>query len=137
MKSSTTFIAAFVLVFGVGGIALGAFGRVKLRQPTPAESANAESNVFVADGKQIVDIKVKAGYQPQTSAVKAGVPTILRFETNGTFDCSSTIRIPSLGITQTLPSSGATNVAVGALPEGKLQGTCGMGMYQFSIDAQG
>lgn len=102
-----------------------------------AVTDEAASNVALIDGTQVVTIKVKGGYQPGTSTVKAGVPTVLRFETKGTFDCSSIIRIPSLGIQQNLPATGSTDVAVGALKVGKLQGSCGMGMYYFSVDAKG
>jgi plastocyanin domain-containing protein len=96
----------------------------------------AAGNVTVVSGVQIVDIKARGGYQPVSSAVKAGIPTTLRFETNGTFDCSSSIRIPSLGISKILPATGVTDIDVGTLQPGTLQGTCGMGMYRFEIDAQ-
>ncbi len=78
------------------------------------------SNVSVVDGTQIVTIKAKAGYQPATSFVKAGIPTILRFETNATYDCSSSIRIPSLGIEKNLPPAGMTDIALGTLQPGTL-----------------
>lgn len=91
-------------------------------------------NVSVVDGKQIIEIDVKGGYNPGKSVAKAGVPTIIRFKTNGTFDCSSSIRIPSLNISQTLPQTGSTDVSVGSQQAGVLNGTCGMGMYRFSVE---
>ncbi len=90
----------------------------------------------IVDGKQVVEIRAKGGYTPRRSVAKAGVPTILRFNTKGTFDCSSSIRIPSLNISKNLPPSGVTDIDVGSAKIGMLQGTCGMGMYPFEIDFQ-
>ena len=91
-------------------------------------------NVSIVNGTQIVTIQAKGGYQPRTSIAKPGIPTILRFNTNGTFDCSSAIRIPSLDISKNLPQSGVTDIEIGSRTAGVLQGSCGMGMYPFEID---
>ena len=96
-------------------------------------TANA-NNVSIVDGKQIIEITARGGYQPRNSVAKAGVPTIIRFETSGTFDCSSSIRIPSLNIFKSLPQTGSTDIDVGTQSVGKLVGSCGMGMYPFSIE---
>jgi plastocyanin domain-containing protein len=96
-------------------------------------TANA-NNVSIVDGKQIIEITVRGGYQPRNSVAKAGVPTIIRFETSGTFDCSSSIRIPSLNIFKSLPQTGSTDIDVGTQSVGKLVGSCGMGMYPFSVE---
>lgn len=93
-------------------------------------------NVTVVDGKQIIEIKAKGGYQPLKSIAKAGLPTILRFDTNGTFDCSSSVRVPSLKISKTLPQTGVTDIDIGVGQAGTLQGMCGMGMYPFEVDFQ-
>jgi plastocyanin domain-containing protein len=99
-----------------------------------AENAN---NVSIVDGKQIVEVSVKAGYHPKKSIAKAGVPTILRFNTNGTYDCSSSVRIPSMGIIKRLPASGATDVDLGSPKVATLSGVCGMGMYSFDVEFHG
>lgn len=95
------------------------------------------NNVTIVDGKQIVDVSVKGGYAPRKSVAKAGIPTILRFSTNSTYDCSSSVRIPSLGISKFLPPSGNTDISLGNPDAGVLRGMCGMGMYTFEIDFQG
>ena len=106
-------------------------GRSKVASSKNEENAN---NVSMAvDGKQIIEIRAKGGYSPVHSVAKAGVPTILRVDTNGTFDCSSSIRIPNLNISRNLPMSGTTDIDIGAQSVGTLQGTCGMGMYPFDI----
>ena len=94
------------------------------------------NNVSVVDGKQIIEIKAKGGYTPRVSIAKANMPTILRFDTNGTFDCSASVRIPSMNITKVLPNSGATDIDLGTAKLGTLQGSCGMGMYPFEIEFQ-
>lgn len=91
------------------------------------------NNVFMENGKQIIKIRAKDGFSPVHSVAKAGVPTILRIDTNGTFDCSSVVRIPSLNISENLPMSGITEIDIGSHKIAKLQGTCGMGMYPFDI----
>lgn len=94
------------------------------------------NNVEIIDGKQIITIRARGGYQPRRSVAKAGLPTILRFDTNGTFDCSSSVIVPSLKISEQLPLTGSTDVAIGVATLGVLQGSCGMGMYPFSVDFQ-
>jgi plastocyanin domain-containing protein len=97
---------------------------------------NNADNVSVVDGKQIVDIRVKGGYQPNRSFAKAGLATVLRFDTNGTFDCSSSVRIPSMNISKLLPQTGSTDIDIGTQQAGIFQGTCGMGMYNFEVAFQ-
>ncbi|MEK7575430.1 MAG: cupredoxin domain-containing protein [Patescibacteria group bacterium] len=102
-------------------------------------SANENSvanNVSVIDGVQIIEISAKGGYLPRKSTAKSGIPTILRFDTSGTFDCSSSVRIPSMNISKALPQTGSTDIDIGNQEVATLQGTCGMGMYPFEIDFQ-
>ena len=91
-------------------------------------------NVSVVDGKQIVEIGAKAGYAPKLSAAKADMPTVLRMKTNSTFDCSSGVTIPSLGLRKILPSDGITDIEIPAQKTGStLRGLCIMGMYNFQV----
>jgi plastocyanin domain-containing protein len=91
------------------------------------------SNVTIDDGVQIVTIDARGGYSPKKSTARAGIPTIVRFTTNGTFDCSAAVSIPSIGEYMLLPLSGVTDVSLGTSTKGVLDGTCSMGMYSFSI----
>lgn len=91
------------------------------------------NNVSIVDGTQIVVIRAKGGYLPKVSNVKADIPTILRFDTSGTFDCSSSVRIPSMNISEILPNTGTKDINLGSLKAGTINGTCGMGMYNFQI----
>ena len=126
MKATTISIIVAVILIG------GAFMFTKSGDTTE-QVANA-NNVSVIDGKQIVEINAKGGYQPRKSIAKAGIPTIIRFNTKGTFDCSSSVRIPSLNLSKALPQSGSTDIDIGTGQLGTLQGSCGMGMYPFEIE---
>lgn len=128
MKATIISIIAAVVLIG------GAFMLTRTNSDT-TQVANA-NNVTVVDGKQIIEINAKGGYQPRKSIAKAGIPTIIRFNTKGTFDCSSSVRIPSLNISKSLPQSGSTDIDIGEGELGTLQGSCGMGMYPFEVEFQ-
>lgn len=109
---------------------------VRAGQGKEGAGAPKAQNVNIVDGKQIIEIHAKGGYQPRQSIAKAGIPTILRMDTSGTFDCSSSVRIPSMDISKTLPQTGITDIDLGTTKAGPLQGTCGMGMFPFEINFQ-
>ena len=131
------------IIFGlIVVIALGTLGYLGMqiggsnKGSQPVSQIPSANNVSLSDGQQIVEIKAKGGYTPRSSTAKAGVPTTIRFDTNGTFDCTATVRIPSMNISQALPASGVTDVVLGVLAPGVVKGTCGMGMYPFEINVQ-
>ncbi|MEO5635020.1 MAG: cupredoxin domain-containing protein [Candidatus Paceibacterota bacterium] len=130
MKSNIIIIsilAVVVLIFGVIIFVGGSTSNV----------IQDGQNVTIVDGKQIIEITARGGYTPNASLAKAGIPTILRFNTNGTFDCSSSVRIPSMSLSKMLPNSGSTDIDLGSPEIGTLAGICGMGMYQFEINFEG
>lgn len=91
-------------------------------------------NVYMENGKQVIEIAARGGYSPRFSAAKAGIPTIIRMKTAGTFDCSSSLSIATLGIRESLPSSGTKDIEVSSeQATGTLSATCAMGMYNFQI----
>lgn len=129
----------FVYIIGAVAIigALFVFGGSSQKSAgTSTIDSAAGSNVEIVDGTQIVTIEADGGYAPGSSVAKAGMPTLLRFKTSSTFDCSSSIRIPALKISMDLPATGTTDVDVGTLAAGTLSGTCSMGMYRFSVEAK-
>lgn len=129
MKSPNWFIViTVVLVLSAGFI----FIRNHSSSTPLVNTANA-ANVTVIDGQQIITINAKGGYSPATTIAQAGLPTTLRVATNGTFDCSSAMRIPSLNIKQSLPSSGTTDISLGTPTASNVNGTCSMGMYNFNL----
>ena len=116
-----------------GGLIFGAFFFTGRTGDLPTTSVDP---VRIVDGIQIVSLSAKGGYYPKTSVVSAGVPTVLRVNTSGTFDCSSSIRIPDMNISTQLPSSGLTDINLGTLSKGTIVGSCGMGMYFFEFQAK-
>jgi len=127
MKATVIAIVAAVAVIG-GSLA---FALTRDARETSIEAT--ADNVAVVDGRQVIDLTAKGGYSPLRSAAQAGLPTVLRVSTKGTFDCSSAIRIPSMDISRNLPNSGVTEIDLGTPQPGTLKGTCGMGMYPFEI----
>lgn len=118
-------------------IALALIGGVLVLGKNSSEQDSVPvNNVKVIDGTQYIDLTAKGGYSPRKSTAKAGMPTVLRVNTKGTFDCSSSIRIPSMNISRNLSQTGVEEITLGSPSAGVLKGTCGMGMYPFEIDFQ-
>lgn len=128
------------MLFGIIVVAALLMGGyiVKNIAGTPQEQRGSvpANNVSVVDGTQIITLTAKGGYLPTVSTVKAGLPTVLRVNTTGTFDCSSAIRIPSLNVAKNLPATGSTDITLGTLSTGTISGNCGMGMYPFQITVE-
>ncbi len=122
-----------IIAITLAGIIIGGaiFFANKGHGQVAAPNAN---NVSIVDGTQIVEIGAKGGYSPQASVAKADIPTILRMQTRGSFDCSSALTIPSLGYRANLPPSGTTDIPMPPQKSGTiLQGHCAMGMYSFEV----
>lgn len=92
------------------------------------------SAVTMENGTQVITIEAKNGYSPQNIAAKAGVPSVIRFVTKDTYDCSASVTIPKLGFNKLLSSTDSVEVPVSKeIAQGTLNGTCGMGMKNFKI----
>lgn len=101
--------------------------------PSPAEQGTADA-VTLVDGTQYIDVTAKGGYSPRVVVAQAGVPTVLRMKTNGTFDCSAALVIPRLSYQKFLSPSGTEEISISAAQaQGTLQGLCSMGMYGFQV----
>lgn len=132
MKSTPfSIIVAAIIISGTLFIVLS--GNSSDSSSTPSAPAQ---NVTVTDNVQTIEIKAKGGYWPRKTVARAGIPTVLRVNTTGTYDCSAAIRIPALSIAKMLPPNGVSDIALGTPQAGKLNGTCGMGMYNFEIQFQ-
>jgi Cu+-exporting ATPase len=123
-----TLIAVLIAGVLIGGALM--LGNGKTTSQTEASIAN----VSVVNGKQIIAISAKGGYSPALTAARADMPTVIKMDTQGTFDCSSSLAIPSLGLNKILPPSGQTEIEIPPQKAGTtMQGLCAMGMYNFSI----
>ena len=118
----------------VSGLLIGvAFWFVSL-SPNIDKNGVAVPTATITDGKQIIDISAKGGYSPRKVVAKAGITTILRVSTKGTFDCSASLVIPKLSYQKFLQPSGTEDIAISAeQAQGTIQGLCSMGMYNFQI----
>jgi Cu+-exporting ATPase len=126
MKYAPWMLAGLFLLFCGGAWMMG--GRMMWNRPTPINTT------ATGDGQQRIDITVRGGYEPSNIVAKAGVPTVLRMRTRGTYDCSSALVIPALNVQQLLPADGETDIVIPAEKAiGTLQGMCSMGMYRFAI----
>jgi Cu+-exporting ATPase len=123
-------ISAFTIAVVLIGWAFWVIGA----KPSVVTGSVGAPTATIVDGKQLIDITAKGGYSPRVVVAKAGVPTILRVTTNGTFDCSASVVIPKLSYQKFLKSSGTEDIAISAeQAQGTLQGLCAMGMYNFQI----
>src|SRR3989344_1720206 len=130
MAMKAGIISLIIAVVLLGGAVLLAGGR-STQTPGPEETA---SNISVVDGTQVIMLDAKGGYSPKVTMAHANMQTVIRIRTNGTFDCSSALTIPSIGYRTNLPPSGETDIAVAPQKVGTtLDGLCAMGMYSFQI----
>ncbi len=131
MNKTASIIITLALVVGLGLVFLGGSkskdNTVAINQPV--------QNVEVKDGVQYVTIDAKGGYLPNVSSAKAGIPTKLIVKTNGTYDCSASLAIRSIGYQKILSQTGEETIDIGIPKAGEpLRGVCGMGMYSFLIN---
>ncbi len=95
-----------------------------------------ESNELATDaeGRQIIGITASGGYYPEEVYAKSGIDTVLRIESDNAYGCERSFRIPGMGVSETLPINGFTDIDIGIQQKGtSLLGTCSMGMYTFEI----
>jgi len=130
MNKITLSIITIALVIGLGIIFFGGS-----RNSSETASTQSGQNIEIRDGVQYITIDAKGGYSPRVSSAQADIPTKLIVKTNGTYDCSSSLVIKSLGYQKTLPQTGEEVIDIGTFKTGSsVQGVCSMGMYNFSVN---
>lgn len=130
MNKTASIIITLALVVGLGIIFVGG----SKSENSNTTSVQQAQNVEIRDGIQYITIDAKGGYSPKMSSAKADIPTKLVVKTNGTYDCSSSLVIKSIGYQKVLAQTGEEIIDIGTPKAGvPLQGVCGMGMYNFSI----
>ena len=91
--------------------------------------------VEIKNGIQYKRIEAGCGYSPEKTLAKAGIPTKLIMKTDGIFDCSASLVLPSIRFQKVLPQTGETEIDIGIPVAGvPFKGLCGMGMYSFEIN---
>ena len=110
---------------------------ISQEQAAPAGAQAQNNNVEIRDGVQYVTVAAQGGYFPNSSDIQPDIPTKLIVKTNGTYDCSASLVIRDVGYQKILPSTGEEIIDLGIPTSGqKIQGVCGMGMYNFSVNAK-
>lgn len=105
-----------------------------------SQSANADATglpeaTVGQDGTQQILIEARnTSYSPSLMRAKSGMKTTLTLRTNGTRGCTRAFVIPSANFQQLLPETGDTAIELGVLEPGRINYTCGMGMYRGSIE---
>ena len=126
MSKTASIVLTLGLVVAVGIIFVGG-SKTK-------NTGQAVQNSEIKDGVQYITIDAKGGYSPRVSAAKAGIPTKIIVKTNGTYDCSASLVVRSVGFQKILPQTGETVIDIGTPKAGEpLRGVCGMGMYNFEV----
>jgi plastocyanin domain-containing protein len=129
MYKSVSIIITLALVVGIGIVFLNG------SKSNDNVMGEATQNVEIKEGVQYVTVNAKGGYSPKVSTAKAGVPTKLIVKTDGTYDCSASLVIRSVGFQKVLAQTGEEVIDLGIPEAGKpLQGLCGMGMYNFVVN---
>ena len=140
MKTSIAGAIALVIILGTGYFVMNGTGTPDSISVTQNNSVRSEvgegsQNSVIKDGVQYVAIVAHGGYSPRMSFAVAGIPTKFSIKTDGTYDCSLSLFIPSLNFRKMLPNTGETIVDAGTPKAGtKVTGVCGMGMYSFVVD---
>ncbi|MCK9344548.1 MAG: cupredoxin domain-containing protein [Candidatus Pacebacteria bacterium] len=94
-------------------------------------------NTEMRDGVQYVTLAAKGGYFPKLSSIKPDIPTKLIVKTSGTYDCSASLVVRSIGFQKVLAPTQEEIIDLGTPKPGeKIQGVCSMGMYNFQIKAE-
>lgn len=102
--------------------------------PSGGEGGQSQ-NIEVRDGVRYVTVTAKGGYSPRVTRLQGGVPTKLVVKTDGTYDCSASLVVRSAGFQKVLQPVGEEIIDLGIPKSGeRVQGVCGMGMYNFKID---
>ena len=129
MKKTVSIIITLSLIIAIGIIFYGGS-----KNNSNTTSGEAIQNTEIKDGIQYITINAKGGYSPKVSTAKSGIPTKLIVKTNGTYDCSASLVIRSLGFQKILAQTGEEVIDIGTpKADQSLQGLCGMGMYSFLI----
>ena len=112
----------------------GTFYCISDRPTTNTNEVAQSENVEIRDGVQYVTITAKDGYSPRVTQIKGGLPTKLVVKTDGTYDCSASLVVRSVGFQKLLQPTGEEVIDLGIPKSGeKVQGVCSMGMKNFQI----
>lgn len=126
MNKTASIIITLALLISIGIVFFGS-------SKNYTETGNSAQNVETRNGVQYITITARGGYSPNVSMAKAGIPTKLIVKTDGTYDCSASLVIPSIGYQKILTQTGKEIIDLGIPEPSTLRGLCSMGMYNFEV----
>jgi sulfite exporter TauE/SafE/plastocyanin domain-containing protein/copper chaperone CopZ len=94
----------------------------------PAAEAPAPTAAATPAVQELRTFQDDSGYGPGDATITAGIPTTWHVDSRSQYGCSAYIVVPSLGIEVVL-KPGDNVIDLPALPAGRLEYTCAMGMY--------
>ncbi len=120
-----TFAAVLIIVLGVFNISNGlALSGVALKKTVVDVSP-----ITIVDGKQIILMKIDGlTYTPDHFTVEQGVPVEWHIDSTDASGCAHVVTLPTLKITELLPSSGEKIIRFTPDKLGKIPFSCPMGM---------
>ncbi len=129
MKKTASIIIVIGLIIALAIVFVGSTG------PDSGGGIAEGENIEIKDGTQFITINAKGGYSPRITEAEAGIPSKLVVKTDGTFDCSLSLVIRSLGFQKILAQTGEELIDIGTPKAGEsIQGLCSMGMYSFRVN---
>lgn len=147
-KAATAWQGRLALVTGLAVVALGLYtfnaglelagsplAASRVAQTVSGSDAPGDPSAATTQGNtQVVAITARTGgYSPGNVQARAGVPTTLVVRSDSAQGCIRALVIPSINAQKILPSSGETRIDLGVLQPGRLDYSCGMGMYTGTI----
>lgn len=147
-KAATAWRGRLAVVTGIVVLVMGLFtfnGGLELAGSPLAASRVAQTAGFteappdttttsVEDGQQTVVITAHTGaYSPADVRVRSGLPTTLVVRSDNAQGCVRSFIIPDRGVDEILPVNGDTRIDLGELSPGRLDYSCGMGMYTGTL----
>jgi plastocyanin domain-containing protein len=129
MNKVASLIITLALIVSIGIIFFG-----KSENNLDLSAVQSAENVEIRNGVQYIIINARGGYLPRVSKAQANIPTKLIIKTNGTYDCSLSLVIRSIGYQKILSPTGEEVIDLNTPQVGTLQGLCGMGMYNFAVN---
>ncbi len=117
-----------LIVLLVGGLF------VIMKRNKPATTQTSTEALYDGTAQNTIELVAKGGFTPSNILAKSETNYKLKVKTTNTFDCSSSLVIPSLNIREQLPPTGQVDIEIPPQKAGTvINGTCTMGMYSFRM----
>jgi P-type Cu+ transporter len=88
------------------------------------------------EGRQVVKVTVRGGYDPSVIRVRKGVPLRIVFDRREASECSARVVFPDFGVGKALPAFSTTAVELTPDQTGEFGFACGMNMLHGTLVVQ-